>query len=164
MKNKELDQLDLKIVRELHRDGRMTNVELSRRINLSASPCLERVRHLEKSGVVKGYGAQIDLDKIGPNITVFSSVTLMSHRPEDFRRFEAAVRKIPQIMECYGMSGDYDYLIKVVCRDTVEFQALMERIISSDLGINTYFPHVALQTVKTSSPEFPFDGIASPQD
>ena len=160
MKTKKIDRLDLKIIRELHCDGRMTNVALSRRINLSASPCLERVRQLEANGVIKGYNAQIDLDRIGSNITVFSSVTLASHRPEDFRRFESAVKDIPEIVECYGMSGDYDYLIKVVCRDTVAFQAMMEQIIAGDLGIHTYFPHIALQTIKTESPNFPFDALA----
>ena len=163
MTTKKLDRLDLKIIEELHRDGRMTNVALSRRINLSASPCLERVRQLETAGVIKGYNARIDLDRIGPNITVFSSVTLVSHRPQDFRRFENAVKDIPEIVECFGMSGDYDYLIKVVCRDTVAFQTMMDRIIAQDLGIHTYFPHIALQTIKTRSPDFPFDALADCQ-
>ena len=161
MKTDKLDRLDLKIIGELHRDGRMTNVALSRRINLSASPCLERVRRLESAGVIKGYNARIDLDRMGPNITVFSSVTLASHRTEDFQRFENAVKDIPEIVECYGMSGDYDYLIKVVCRDTVAFQAMMNRIVASNLGIHTYFPHIALQTIKTESPDFPFSALAN---
>lgn len=164
MKTDKLDRLDLKIIGELHRDGRMTNVALSRRINLSASPCLERVRRLESSGIIKGYNARIDLDRMGPNITVFSSVTLASHRTEDFRRFENAVKDIPEIVECYGMSGDYDYLIKVVCRDTVAFQAMMDRIVASNLGIHTYFPHIALQTIKSESPDFPFAALADCQN
>src|SRR6185312_1147457 len=107
-----LDRIDLKILAQLQRTGRITNVELADAVGLSPSPCLTRVKRLEQVGYISGYGAQIDLKKLGDFVTVFTEVTLQDHRSSDFVRFESKIRNVDEIMECYLVSGGYDYLLK----------------------------------------------------
>src|SRR5438128_884029 len=94
-----LDRIDLKILAQLQQSGRITNVELADAVGLSPSPCLTRVKRLEQSGYITGYGAQINLKKLGEFLTVFTEVTLQDHRTTDFQRFESKVRNIDEIIE-----------------------------------------------------------------
>src|SRR5436190_21688157 len=96
-----LDRIDLKILAELQKNGRITNVDLADAIGLSPSPCLIRVKRLEKAGFIIGYGAQLQLEKLGTMQLVFTQVTLADHRREDFAKFEAAIRSIDEIVECH---------------------------------------------------------------
>ena len=109
-----LDRYDLKILAHLEREGRCTNVELADAVGLSQSPCLVRTKRLQELGVICGYGADIALEKLGRHVMVFSEVTLASHRPPDFRKFEEAVDRHAEIVEWYNVSGGYDYLLKIV--------------------------------------------------
>src|SRR6266581_3675838 len=96
-----LDRIDLKILAQLQKSGRITNVELADAVGLSPSPCLTRVKRLEQAGYITGYGAQINLKKLGDVLLVFTEMTLSDHRRDDFARFEAAIRNVPEIIECH---------------------------------------------------------------
>jgi len=125
----------------------MTNVDLAEAVGLSPSPCLMRTRRLEAEGYITGYGARIDLVKLGECVLVFTEVTLGDHRREDFARFEAAVRDRDEIVECHLVSGGYDYLLKIVCRSIGAYQTLMESVLDSGLNIEKYFSYIVIRPV-----------------
>ncbi|MGT2515371.1 Lrp/AsnC family transcriptional regulator [Sphingomonas panni] len=121
-----LDRLDFRILAQLQRNGRITNVDLADAVGLSPSPCLSRVKRLEKAGYITGYGAHVALAKLGETLTVFTEVTLKDHRTGDFSRFEQRARNVPEIVECHLVSGGYDYLIKFITRNVSQYQELIE--------------------------------------
>ncbi len=141
-----LDQIDIKILYELQKNGRITNVELAELVNLSPSPCLMRVKKLQQDGYITGYSARINIAKLGQTLTVFTEVTLKNHRQIDFARFLAAIEKLDQVIECHLVSGGYDYLVKFVTSGIIEYQTLMERLIDLDIGIDKYFSFVVLKS------------------
>lgn len=149
-----LDRLDLRILAQLQKNGRMTNVDLADAVGLSPSPCLSRVRRLEQAGYIGGYSAQIRLDRLGDMLTVFTEVTLSDHRREDFARFENAVRQLDEIIECHLVSGGYDYLLKVITRGVNQYQALMESLLDQEIGIEKYFSFIVIKSpfIKTHYP------------
>jgi DNA-binding Lrp family transcriptional regulator len=141
-----LDRIDIKILSELQKDGRITNVELAGLVNLSASPCLMRVKKLQAEGYIVGYSAQLDIAKLGQTLTVFTEVTLKNHRQIDFARFLAAIEKVDSVVECHLVSGGYDYLLKFVTAGIAEYQAIMERLTDMDIGIDKYFSFVVMKS------------------
>ena len=153
-----LDRIDLKILSELQKNGRITNVELAELVNLSPSPCLMRVKKLQAEGYITGYLAKIDVSKLGQTLTVFTEITLKNHRQTDFARFLATVDKIEEIMECHLVSGGYDYLMKFVTSGIVEYQTIMERLLEMDIGIDKYFSFVVLKS-PIVKPNLPLDVI-----
>jgi DNA-binding Lrp family transcriptional regulator len=146
-----LDRIDIKILSELQKNGRITNVELADLVNLSPSPCLMRVKKLQSEGYIIGYSAQINVAKLGQTLTVFTEVTLKNHRQIDFARFLAAVEKVDSVIECHLVSGGYDYLLKFVTAGIVEYQTIMERLIDMDIGIDKYFSFVVLKSPITKA-------------
>ncbi|MEZ5884120.1 MAG: Lrp/AsnC family transcriptional regulator [Paracoccaceae bacterium] len=149
-----LDRIDLKILAELQRNGRITNVELADLVNLSPSPCLMRVKKLQQAGYITGYAAQINIAKLGETLTVFTEFTLKNHRQIDFARFQEAVEKIDSCVECHLVSGGYDYLVKFITSGIVDYQNIIEALIDRDVGIDKYFSFVIIKTpfVKTQIP------------
>lgn len=141
-----LDRIDVKILNALQNNGRMTNVELSEMVNLTPSPCLLRVKKLQAEGYIEGYSAQINIEKLGQTLTVFTEITLKNHRQVDFARFLAAIEKVDQVIECHLVSGGYDYLVKFVTAGIEEYQTLMERLIDLEIGIDKYFSFVVLKS------------------
>ena len=135
-----LDAIDRNILRELQDDGRITNVELARRVGISAPPCLRRVRSLEEAGYIKGYRALLDQQALGCELTAFAMVHLASQAENDLAAFEAFVRREPLVRECWMLSGEIDFLLKCVAPNLTRFQAFV-----TDL---TGAPHVL--NVKTS--------------
>lgn len=136
MTARSLDDIDRRILAELQRDGRLSNVELAARVGLSASPCLARVRRLEREGILKGYVALVSPEALGLAITVFIQVALERQSERTLEIFETRVRAFPEVMECYLMTRDSDYLLRLVAPDV---QAL-QRFIIQDL---TTIPGVA---------------------
>jgi len=126
-----LDAIDRKILKELQDDGRMTNVELSRRVGISAPPCLRRVRALEEAGYIKGYRALLDEKKLGYEVTVFAMVHLASQAEADLTAFEDFVRAQPLVRECWMLSGEIDFVLKCVAPDLKTFQAFVEKLTSA---------------------------------
>jgi DNA-binding Lrp family transcriptional regulator len=142
-----LDRIDVRILAQLQKNGRMTNVELADAVGLSASPCLVRVRRLEKTGYITGYGAQIQIQKLSAVQMVFTEVTLSDHRAADFSRFEGHIRKVDEITECHLVSGGYDYLLKFITRNVPHYQETMERLLDLGIGIEKYFSYVVIKSI-----------------
>jgi DNA-binding Lrp family transcriptional regulator len=142
----ELDAIDRRIVAELQRDGRMTNVELARRAGISAPPCLRRVRRLEELGVIRGYHGDSDPQALGWSIVFFALVGLDSQKDAVLTQFEAQVAEWPEVRECHMIRGGGDFLLRLVARDTAHENQLTRRL--------TEMPHVSrlqtLQTIRTS--------------
>jgi DNA-binding Lrp family transcriptional regulator len=140
-----LDQFDIKILEHLQREGRCSNVDLAKRVGLSESPCLARTRQLQETGVIRSYGAEVALDRLGAHVIVFCEVVLASHRTHDSRRFEAGVARYAEIVECYNICGGYDYLLKIVASGVAHFQALMEHLLDAELGIAKFSSRIVLR-------------------
>jgi DNA-binding Lrp family transcriptional regulator len=153
-----LDKIDIKILSELQKSGRISNVELADLVSLSASPCLMRVKKLQEEGFIVGYSARVDLAKLGQTLTVFTEITLKNHRPIDFSRFLATVEKIDCAIECHLVSGGYDYLVKFITPGISEYQAIMERLLELDIGIDKYFSFVVLKSPIVKA-HLPLDAI-----
>jgi DNA-binding Lrp family transcriptional regulator len=140
-----LDRFDLKILGHLEREGRCSNVELARAVGLSQSPCLLRTKRLQEAGVIRGYGADIALEKLGSFVHVFSEVTLSSHRPADCRKFEAAAQRHQEIVQWYNVSGGCDYLLEIVAPSLAHFQELMDSLLQAKVGITKFASRIVLR-------------------
>jgi DNA-binding Lrp family transcriptional regulator len=138
--SKNLDEIDLKILSEIQADGRITNVELAKRVGISPPPCLRRVRTLEEEGYIQGYRGLLDPRRLGFDVTVFASVHLSSQAEADLRAFEEFVRAEPLVRECWMLSGEVDFILKCVAPDMATFQDFVTHL--------TAAPHV--RNVRTS--------------
>ena len=138
--SKNLDEIDLKILSEIQADGRITNVELAKRVGISPPPCLRRVRTLEEEGYITGYRGLLDPRKLGFDVTVFASVHLSSQADADFKAFEEFVRAEPLVRECWMLSGEVDFILRCVAPDMATFQEFVTHL--------TAAPHV--RNVRTS--------------
>jgi len=149
-----LDRIDVNILVQLQKDGRMTNVSLADAVGLSPSPCLQRLKRLEAGGYITGYGAHINLAKLADTVTVFTEVTLADHRREDFIKFESSIRNIDEILECHLVSGGYDYLLRFITRNIAHYQELMESILDRNIGVEKYFSYIVIKSpiVKNTIP------------
>ena len=143
-----LDRLDIKILAALQTDGRMTNLKLAEIVGLSATPCLQRVRRLEASGYIKAYEAVLDVARLAPHLLVITRVTLSSQRYEDTQRFERWVNNTPEILECFGVGSDYDYLVQSIARDIAHYQELVDELLSDAVGARQVATFITLKTVK----------------
>jgi len=141
-----LDRIDINILAQLQRNGRITNIDLAKAVALSPSPCLLRVKRLEEAGYILSYNARIDLAKLGETITVFTEVTLNDHHREDFIKFEASIRTIDEVIECHLVSGGYDYLLKFLTRGVSHYQKVIEDILERDIGIAKYFSYIVIKS------------------
>ncbi len=143
----DLDETDLRILRELQADGRMTNVELARRLGLSAPPCLRRVRALEEAGVIRGYRALVDQRSVGYEVMFFAFVQLASQAEADLAAFQQTVRAWPAVRECWTLSGDIDFVLKCVATDLRQFQSLVSDLTALP-NVRTLRTAVALDAIK----------------
>lgn len=146
MMRPKLDRIDLAILVELQERGRVSNAELADAVGLSPSPCLLRVRKLQKAGYITGYAARLDLARLGPVLTIFLEITLTEHRAANFQIFEAAIRKCPEVIECHMVSGGFDYLVKVVVAELTHYQAMMATLQQANVGIAKYFSYIVVKT------------------
>ncbi len=147
-----LDRRDLRLLAILQAEGRITKAALAERVNLSPAACWERLRRLEKAGLVAGYRADVAVEAIGPVSRFVVQVELENHRAADFRRFEAAVRAVPEITSCLAVGGGVDYFLEVYAPDVDRYQALIERLLESGAGIKRYFTLVVTKQVKAGPP------------
>ena len=143
-----LDRIDRRILAALQTEGRLTNQALSERVALSPSACLARVRRLEQEGIIQGYHARLDPFRIDVGLVLFAEVTLKGHGPEELTRFDAAIQALPQVVEASHVSGDYDYLLKVVVADIAEWTRIGERLTARDVGADRINTHVLLRKPK----------------
>ncbi|NKC00538.1 MAG: winged helix-turn-helix transcriptional regulator [Pseudomonadales bacterium] len=154
VQQRSLDRQDRAILHETQLHGRITNAELAERINLSESACLRRVRALEKSGILRGYVGLVDQSAVGYPDNVFVSITLHSQQQNDLVRFEEAVAALPEVMECYLMSGDADYLLRVIVADARDYERIHSQHLTRLPGVSRVQSNFALRTVikKTEVP------------
>lgn len=143
-----LDATDVKILRELQADGRISNADLAKRINLSPSPCLSRVRNLERETVIDRYVAILRPNSVGLSLSVFIRVGLERQVEENLERFEAKMDEYPNVMECYLMSGESDYLLRVVVKDITELQEFIIQELTKIPGVANIQSSFALKQVK----------------
>ncbi|MEA2553866.1 MAG: hypothetical protein QOJ65_2042 [Fimbriimonadaceae bacterium] len=137
-----LDEKDAQILSILQADGRITNAELAKRVSLSPPSALQRVRALEKAGLIRGYVALLDPDRLGLRLTALVMVRLSLHQERPIEQFRKSVNEIPEIMECYHVSGEFDFLLKVVVKDIRAYEQLVREKITKIKGlqqINTAF-------------------------
>jgi DNA-binding Lrp family transcriptional regulator len=158
-----LDRIDIRILSHLQRNGRVTNVDLADAVGLSPSPCLIRVKRLEKAGYVTGYGAHVQLEKLGDMQVVFTQVTLSDHRREDFARFDAAVRNVDEIVECHLVSGGFDYLLKFVTRSVTHYHSIAEEVLRQGVNIEKYFSYIVIKSTFVKS-HYPIEKLLNGQD
>jgi len=151
-----MDKTDKAILRELQREGRLPNVELAQRVHLSESATLRRVRALEDAGVISRYVALVNAPKVGFPTNVFVSITLHRQDQDDLLAFEQAVRRVPEVMECYLMTGEADYLVRVACRDAADFERLHSQHLTRLPGVARVQSSFALRVVRRTT-ELPID-------
>ena len=130
-----MDQKDRQLIRVLQKNGRITNQDLAAAVNLSPSPCLRRVKNLEKRGAITGYSAQIDAEAYGLPVSVFVRVRLERHTEESVRKFEQDVASVAEVMECYVMTGTFDYLLHVVVADLSGYENFVRKRLHTVGGI-----------------------------
>ena len=147
----QLDDRDIEILKILRQEGRISKTELAKRVNLSNSPCWERLKRLEDAGIITGYGAHIALEKLTEHIVVFVAAELEHHKAEDFELFESAIREEPEIIACWALGGGFDYLLKVIARNINAYQQLIDRLLDRNIGLVRYFTYVVTKEVKTAS-------------
>src|SRR5262245_1338924 len=148
MPNEPLDAIDRTILDRLQEAARLSNVELARAVNLSPSPCLARVRHLEERGFIRRYVTLLDPVKLGLTVSVFVQVTLEKQIEPALDAFEKAMRSRPEVMECYLMTGDADYLVRVVVPDVPAFERFIVDFLSRAPGVGNIKSSFALKQVK----------------
>ncbi len=143
-----LDDIDWAILAELQADGRMTNVELARRVGISAPPCLRRVRALEEAGLIRGYRALLNEKLLGYDIVAFAMVGLVNQAEADLVAFEARVAQWPMVRECYAISGDADFILKCAAKDFGSFQDFIIQDLTKAENIGTVKTSLTLRRVK----------------
>ena len=150
LQKSKLDNIDLKILTVLQTDGRMSLADLSLKVGLSSSPCLRRVRILEREGIIARYVAVLDQEKVGLPISVFVSIKLDSQRVQALERFNKAVAKWPEVLECYLMTGPRDYLLRIVVSDLSSYERFLKQKLTKVDGIASIESSFALEQVKYS--------------
>ncbi len=150
----DIDRIDRAILHELQLEGRLTNATLAERVRLSESACLRRVRALEGNGLIRGYVGLVDQSSAGYPDNVFVRITLTSQQQDDLALFEAEVKKVPEVMECYLMSGDADYLLRVIVADARDYERVHSQHLTRLPGVDRVHSSFALRTVikKTEIP------------
>jgi Lrp/AsnC family leucine-responsive transcriptional regulator len=143
-----LDAIDRKILEILQLEGRISNLKLAERVNLTPTPCLERVKRLERDGYITGYGARLDPARLGLGMLVFIEVTLDRTTPDVFDRFAAAVKLLPTVLECHMLAGGFDYLLKVRVADMTEYRSLLGDLLTAISGIAQTHTYVVMEEVK----------------
>ncbi len=147
----ELDRYDRAIVTLLQEDARITNARLAEKVSLSESACLRRVRALEESGLIQGYTALVDQQKAGYPVNVFVNITLDRQHQSGLEAFESEVRKIPEVMECYLMTGEHDYFLRLIVADLVDFERVHSQHLTRLPSVARVQSSFAMRTVTRST-------------
>ncbi len=149
-KKRKLDRIDMNILRTLQFEGRISYTELADRVGLSTTPCMERVKRLEKDGYIEGYYARVNPAALGYSMLVFVEIALSYQSPDAFDSFNKAVAQLPYIMECHLVSGDSDYLLKARIRDMTEYRELLGEMLLTLPGVKNSKSYIVMEEVKES--------------
>lgn len=163
MRRIRLDRIDRGILRHLLTDGRMTNVELARRVGISAPPCLRRVRALEEAGIIRGYHAELAPEALGYPVTVFAQVGLSSQADSDLKAFEQLVATWPEVREAYMLAGETDFLLKIAAPDWDSYQRFLSTKLTSAPNVNHVKSALMLRLSK-NDPGVPVPDQSSPRE
>ena len=153
---RKLDAIDLRILSELQANGRITNVELSRRAKITAPPCLRRIRALEKTGFIKGYHAELDGKALGFEVTGFVFVGLASQKDADLKHFEESARRWREVRECHMLSGEVDFILKCVARDLSAFQSFITDTVTAEKNVASVKSSLVIHASK-QEPGYPIE-------
>ncbi len=145
-----MDKTDRNILRILQTEGRLSNVELARRVNLSPTPCAERVRRLEREGYIRGYRAELDPVKLDAALLVFVEINLTHTAGNVFNEFRTAIQQLPEVLDCHLVSGNFDYLIKARVRDVHQYRELLGEKLLELPGVSGSRSYVVMEEVKES--------------
>lgn len=152
----QLDRHDVLLLSELQRDSRQTVQQLAAAVGLSSTPCWKRVKEMESAGIIRGYTALVDREKVGLALAVLAEVNLTRHNEDDVRRFEEAVAATPQIVSCYATTGQADYVLKVLVPDIKSYEAFLHETAFRLPGVTHVRSSVVLKEVK-AEPRLPLD-------
>lgn len=158
MPKQDLDEIDSRIVAVLQQDGRLTNVELAARVGLSPSPCLRRVRRLERNGIIRAYRAMLERQRVGLGLTVFVSVKIEAHANVRAEVFDRAILAMPEIVACHIVAGEADYLLEVVVPDLEHYQRFLLGKLLNHPIVKEVRSNIAIQTLKAEAP-LPLDHL-----
>lgn len=153
MKSSKLDKIDLRILEILQKDGRITNQKLAEQVSLSPSSCLQRMRRLEQEGVIQSYHASLNLGSIARHIMCIATVSLRNHTQEEFNAFESLIASIPEVVECYTVSGESDFLLRILCPDMNRYVEINDQLV----GDNRY--QVTINSYVVMKENIPYRGV-----
>ena len=155
-----LDETDLAILKEVRQNGRISNNELARRINLSQPAAHSRLKRLQLAGVIKGFTAQLDYEKLGYELICFFQTRLRDHAETDIERFESEVASFPEVLECNYLTGEWDYLIKAVFQSRRDLERFLRNRLSTIPGVSQIITSLVLSEIKTDRVPFPCDNYS----
>ncbi|MFY0989765.1 Lrp/AsnC family transcriptional regulator [Halomonas sp. C05BenzN] len=153
MRKVTLDAADIRILCAVQQHGQLSKIKLSELVNLSPTPCWIRFNRLKEAGLIRGYHADISLDKIVNVSKVIVTISLKGHQKSAFERFEAYIGQVDEIIECIATGGGMDYVLKVVAPSLSAFQQVMEELLSAELGIERYMTYIATRDIKSTQPK-----------
>lgn len=156
-----LDDRDIRILSILSREGRISKAELAKRVNLSATPCWERLKRLQDAGIIRGYRADVSLKSVAPHVVVFVTVELENHRAASFQAFERAIARCDEAVACWAIGGGFDYLVQIVTRDIDSYQRLIDTLLDQGIGLARYYSYVVTKPVKAEA-ALPFETLLEP--
>lgn len=162
MNKHSLDATDIRILSAVQKHGQLSKSSLAELVNLSPTPCFARLNKLKAAGFIRGYHAEIALDRLGDFTQVIVTVSLTHHRKSDFDRFEEHIRKLDEVVECIATGGGMDYVLKVFTSSLAAFQDLMENLLAAELGIDRYMTYIVTRRIKSTQPKLA-DLIARPE-
>ncbi len=151
-----LDKRDLRILQELQADNSITYRTMADRVALSPSACVSRVQQMEKAGVICGYHARIDINKVRPTLVMMAEISLSSHHPSDLQAFDNLLRSMPEIVEILRVNGPVDYIVRILLSDVHEWHDFAHRLIASDNKVEKMVTHIVMEETK------PFYGYPAP--
>ena len=146
-----MDRIDRKILSELQKNGRLSSQALAEKVGLSATPCWRRVRRMERDGLIAGSVVLLDPSRVGLHVTAFAQVSLEDHHPDSVFEFDRMVEELPEILECHAMSGQHDYMIKVMCRSIGDYDRLLSEHILRVSAVQTVNTSFVLRTNKMTT-------------
>jgi len=146
-----MDSTDHRILKYLQRDGRLSSQALAERIGLSTTPCWRRVRKLERDGVISGYVALLDPQRLGLEVTAIANVSLEDHHPDSVGEFDRLVRECPEILECFATSGQYDFMLKLICASIGDYERVLTEQLLRCKAVHTVNTSFVLRTTKDTT-------------
>lgn len=150
-----LDATDIRILSAVQKHGQLSKTRLAEIVGLSPTPCWARLNRLKSAGFIRGYHADVAIERVGTFTQVVVTISLANHRKIDFDRFEARIRRLDEVIECIATGGGMDYVLKIMSPSLAAFQELMDSLLAAELGIQRYMTYIVTREVKSAQPDLP---------